>query len=106
MGGGSKVFAQKAPSSGEARNCHIKPRSNGNAANCRDLGQRLESWSVDCLWRRHRHVRPTGVGTADQKICGRLHYHLATACPENSSPPHCLETGLPLTKNPKLCVSV
>ena len=30
--GGSKVFAQKAPSSGVAYGCDIKRRSNGNAA--------------------------------------------------------------------------
>ena len=34
VGGGSKVFAQKAPSSGEAYRCHNKRRSNGNAADC------------------------------------------------------------------------
>ena len=30
--GGSKVFAQKAASSGEDHRCHTRPRSNGNAA--------------------------------------------------------------------------
>ena len=48
-------------------------------------------------------LRPTRVRTTDQKVCGRLHYHSATACPDSSSPPHCLEPGLPLTKNPN-CV--
>ena len=87
-GGGSKVCAQKAPSSGEAWCCHNKPRSNGTAADCRILGWRSEPWSVDCgRWRRH-HVRPTGVQTADQKVCGQLHYHSGTACPVDHFPPH------------------
>ena len=97
--GGSKVCGQKAPSNGEARCCHNKP-SNGNAAGGRLLDRRFESLSVDCHRRRRR---PTGVGTADQKVCGRLHYHSATACPEDSFPPHCLGPRLPLTKNPN-CV--
>ena len=44
-----------------------------------------------------------GVGTADLKVCGRLHYHSATACSDIGRPPHCLEPSLPLTKNPN-CV--
>ena len=103
VGWGSTVFAQKAPSSGEAYLSRIKPRGNGNAADCRVIDCWFESWSDDCRTRRRRHLRPTRVQTADQKVCGRLHYHSATACPENSSPPHCLEPGLPLTKNPN-CV--
>ena len=78
----------------------IKPRSNGNSDGCRVLGWRLESWSVASRQRRCCHLRPTGVRTADQKVCGGLHYHSAAVCPEGSSPPHCLEPGLPLTKNP------
>ena len=102
-GGGSKAFAQKAPSSGEAHYCHIRPRSNGNVADCKVLGRRFESWLVDCRRPCRRHLRPTRVQTADQKVCVRLHYCSATACPENSGPLHCLEPGLPLTKNPN-CV--
>ena len=45
-GGASKVFAQKAPSSGEAYRCHTKCRWNGNADDCKFLGRRFESWSV------------------------------------------------------------
>ena len=45
--GGVKVFAQKAPSSGETQLCQIHLRSNGNAYGCGILGRRFESWSVD-----------------------------------------------------------
>ena len=38
------------------------------------------------------------LATADQKVCGRLHYHSATACTWYPFPPHCLEPSLPLTK--------
>ena len=55
FGGGSKVFASKAPSRAEAHCCHINPWSNGNAAHCGILLRRFESWTVDC-WRRRRHV--------------------------------------------------
>ena len=46
-GGGSKVFAEKAPSNGETHVCHIQPWWNGKAFGCRILGRRLESWSLD-----------------------------------------------------------
>ena len=75
-------------------------RSNGNAADCRLLGRRLESLSDDCHPRRRRHVRPNRVRTADPKVCGWMRYHPAIACPEDNGPPHCLEPSLPLTKNP------
>ena len=101
--GGSKVCGKKAPSSGEAICCHSKPGLNGNAADCKLLGRRFESLSDSSHGRHRRHVCPTRVQTADPKVCGRMHYHLATACPEDSSPPHCLEASLPLTKNPN-CV--
>ena len=60
VGVGSKVFAQKAPSSGEAYSCPAKRQSNGNAADCNVLGRRFESWSVDSR-RRRRNVRFPGL---------------------------------------------
>ena len=80
--GGSKVFAQKAPSSGVAHCCHIKRRLNGNAAGRKVLGRRFQSLSFDCRWRRRRHFRPTGVRIANKKVCGQLHYYSASACLE------------------------
>ena len=47
MGGGSKVFAEKAPSNGETPLCHIQPRSNGNASGYKILGWRFDSLSMD-----------------------------------------------------------
>ena len=52
---------------------------------------------------RRRHIGRTGVRTADQKVCGRLHYHSATTYCETSRSPHCLDPCPPLTKDPK-CV--
>ena len=92
-GGGSKVFAQKVANSAEADWWYIKPRLNGNAADRRGLGPRFDSWLVNYRRRGCRRVRPTRVRTAEQKVRRRLHYHLATACPENSSCPRCLEPG-------------
>ena len=91
-GAGSKVFAEKAPSNGETHLRHTQLWSSGNAPSCRILGRRFESWSVDAR-----------VRTAPQKVCGRLHYHSATAYAEISRSPHCLDPCLPPTKNPK-CV--
>ena len=55
--------------------------------------------------RRCRIVR-TRVRTADQKLCSPLLYHGASAHSATVCSPHYLDPCLPLTKNPKLCVSV
>ena len=66
------------------------------------LGRRFESWPVEAGGGAAAAML-TGVRTADQKFCSRLHIHLATAHPETSMSLHCLDPCLPLTKNPK-CV--
>ena len=105
VGGGLKVFAQKAPSSGETHYCNKQAWSNGNAANHRFLDQRDSCW-VDCRRRRRPHVRPTGVRTADQKSlrAAALPFSHYLHCRSSSSP---LLTAEYATDNkPKLCVSV
>ena len=67
-GVGSKVFDQKASSSGEADCCQNTPQLNGNAADCRTLGRRFESRLCDCRRRHLRHGWPISVQTADQKV--------------------------------------
>ena len=108
MGGGSKVFAQTAPSRGVAHCCHIKRRSDGNAADCKVLGRRFESWSVDCRQWCRRHIRRTGFGTADQKVCSQLVSCIAIqprlALSQQFSP--LLGAASATDKKPKLCVSV
>ena len=56
-----------------------------------------------CRPRRCCRIGRTRVRTADQKVCGQLHYHSATTNPDTICSPHCLDPCLPLTKNPK-CV--
>ena len=50
--------------------------------------------------------RLTRIRTADQHVCGWVHYHSTVARFDSS--PHCLKPSLPLKKpkKPKLCVSV
>ena len=100
MGGGSKVFAQKAPSSGETYRYHTTAGRMVTHSAAEFLGRRFKS----CSGRRRRcGIGRTGVRTANQKVCSHLHYHSATANPDTCCSPNCLYPCLLLTKNPK-CV--
>ena len=107
-GWGSKVFAEKAPSSGEADGCHTVAG--------RMVTQQTSAVKVGGSNPGLPSVFDRGGGgggifgragflTADQKLRGLLHYHLATASLASQGSPHCLGPCLPLTKKPKLCVT-
>ena len=97
-GGGSKVFAEKAPSNG--RHLYVTFT----------LGRMVTHPTADFLVGGSN----PGVGppAATPLLCwpyqglnrrGCLHYHSATADSETTCSPHCWEPCLPLTKKPK-CV--
>ena len=102
MGGGSKVFAEKAPSNGRHICVTSTPGRMVTHPAAEFLGRRFESWSVDA-GRGAAAVLATGFEPPTKKFCSCLHYHSATANPETNCFPHCLDPCLPLTKNPK-CV--
>ena len=107
--GGSKVFAQKVPSSGEAFCYHIKLRSNRKAACCSVLGRRFQSRSANCGRRRRRAMfaQPGFEPPTKKFAVGCITIRPKLALKTLVLPtPYCLDPSLPLTKKPKLCVSV
>ena len=102
---GSKVFAQQAPSSGEAIRYHIKLWSNGKATCCKVLGRRFESRLVDC--RRHRpaiFARPGFEPPTQKSVVSRITIQSKLALRYRFSPLLGAESAT--DKKPKLCVSV
>ena len=101
-GGGSKVFAQKATSSGEAERSSHSRRSNGNASKSKlavggsNPGQLTVGGGGGAKLARPGFELPTAKFPSDALPLGHC-----VNCAEG--PPRCLGPHLPLTKNPN-CV--
>ena len=100
--GGSKVFAEKAPSNGR-QVCATFALGQMVTHPAADFWPAVRSLVGARRRRRRCRIVRTNVGTADQKSSGRLHYHSATAKSVTVCSLHCLDPCLPLTKNPN-CV--